>query len=231
MDDGIRKAHLGELDAPRDLLKRPDSNAGLSHVEEKARDTATLRNRPVCAREQKSPIGDRPVARPDLLAVHDEDVAAVIGARSETCEVRAGIRLGVELTPDLVAGEDPVEVAMPLAFAAVREQRRSHDADPQIVDRRWRIDARHLVNDDRLPDERGVLSTIRARPPHAHVAGAIQLTMPRPALRQRAQRLPRHVVLEPAARTRAKRRVVRRVTQIHREPFDLARAAETRKLG
>ena len=44
----------------------------------------------VRANQEESVISNRPVTRPDLLAIHDEEVAVVVGARAEAREVRAG---------------------------------------------------------------------------------------------------------------------------------------------
>ena len=72
--------------------------------------------------------------RPDLLAVDDEDVAAPLGARARGGEVGAGVRLGEALAPDLLGGEDLLEVARLLLLGAVRDDRRPGHAEPDHAD-------------------------------------------------------------------------------------------------
>src|SRR5207249_2304516 len=91
---GVGHEDLGEERGAGDLPERADLDARLAHVEEEARDALVLGRLRVGAGEQDSPVGDGPARGPDLLAVDDEVVALVLGARLEAREVRAGIGLG-----------------------------------------------------------------------------------------------------------------------------------------
>ena len=59
-----------------------------------------------------------PGRRPDLLAVDHPLVAVELGAAPEVAEVGAGVRLGVALAPDVLAGEDAREEVLLLLVGA-----------------------------------------------------------------------------------------------------------------
>ena len=54
--------------------------------------------------EHEDVVGEVARRRPDLLAVDDPLVAVELGPAPEVAEVRAGVRLGVALAPDVFAG-------------------------------------------------------------------------------------------------------------------------------
>src|SRR5207244_2208511 len=75
------------------------------------------------------PVGDVGMAGPDLLAVHDEGVAASLRSRAERCEVGAGAGLGEALAPELTAGEERAEEAVALRGGAVLQDRGTDQVD------------------------------------------------------------------------------------------------------
>ena len=71
------------------------------------------------ARDQEAEgrlVGQR---RPDLLARHEPLVAVAIGPSGERRDVRTGARLGEELAPDLLAGEQRAQEPLLLLLGAV----------------------------------------------------------------------------------------------------------------
>src|SRR5438876_9099765 len=121
--------HLGELRLAVHLPERPDRDAGAAHVDEQQREPRVLRGIRLGAAEEEAPVGDVGMARPDLLAVHDEGPAAPPGPRAERCEVGAGAGLGEALAPELTAGEERAEEAVALRGGAVVQDRGTDQVD------------------------------------------------------------------------------------------------------
>ena len=61
---------------------------------------------------------------PDLRAVDDEVIAIGHRLSGKAGKVGPGIRLGVALAPDVLAGDDPGQVALFLFLGAVAHQQR-----------------------------------------------------------------------------------------------------------
>src|SRR5690606_2389755 len=103
----IVEEDLAELRVARHLDDRADLDAGLVHAHEEVGEALVLglrlRVRPA---DDEAPVGPLGARGPDLLPVDHPLVALELGARLHVREVRAGPRLGVALTPDLVARED-----------------------------------------------------------------------------------------------------------------------------
>src|SRR5947208_1048304 len=220
---GARVGHedLREERGAGDLLERTHLDAWLAHVEEHARDALVLGRLRVGAREQDPPVGDRPARGPDLLAVDEEVVALVLGARLEAREVRAGVGLRVELAPDLLGREHLLQVALLLPVGPVDDDRRADEADPEPVDRRRRADPRHLVLDDRLLHRRGGPAAVLRRPQHSHVARLVEPPVPRLARVEGLQVVLGDVCLEPAPDAFPEGEVFGGWVQIHRAASSL----------
>src|SRR5213593_990038 len=218
---GVGHEDLGEERGAGDLPERADLDARLAHVEEEARDALVLWRLRVGAGEQDPPVGDGPARGPDLLAVDDEVVALVLGARLEAREVRAGIGLGVELTPDLFGREHLLQVALLLPVGAVNDDRRPDEPDPESVDGGRRVDTRHLVLDDRLLHRRGSPAAQLSRPQHADVTRLVELPVPRLALVERLELVRGDVGREPATDLVPEREVFGGGSQIHRAASSL----------
>src|SRR5262249_33356875 len=215
---GVRHEDLVELRVAGDLLERPHLDAGLTHVEEQARDAFVLRHAGIGAREQDAPVRDVPAAGPDLLAVDDEVVALVLGTSAQARQVRAGVRLRVELAPHLLGREDLLEVALLLLRRAVHDDRRPDEADAEAMDGRRRVRARHLVCGDRLLHRRRSAAAVLLGPAHADVAGLVHRAMPRAPLLERRELGARDVRGKPCASLIAERTILGRECQIHRKP-------------
>ena len=67
---------------PADVAQRAHVDAGRVHVDDQHRDALVLRHVGIGAHVAEALLGDHGVARPHLLAVDDEAVAVVDGARS-----------------------------------------------------------------------------------------------------------------------------------------------------
>src|SRR5262249_20857798 len=153
-------------------------------------------------------LGDVAEAGPDLLARDDQLLALDHGARLETCQIGARVRLREPLTPDDVAAQDAREMERLLLLAAAGDERR-----PGVVqaDERGRdlggAGARVLLVPDHLLHEAGAAPAVLARPrdtgpaalEHASLPGEI-VVPERPEIGPDGGALARHVRLEPGAR-------------------------------
>src|SRR5437870_2375598 len=138
--DHVRARHahgveedLAELGRAGQLAERADRDARALHVEDEVGEPAVLGRRRIGAREQDRPAGELRVARPHLLAGHDEAVAVGLGARPQRGQVAPGAGLAEELAPELVGGEDGREEATLLRLAAVRDEGRAGVVDGHAV--------------------------------------------------------------------------------------------------
>ena len=78
-----------------------------------------LARRRIGAHETENPIGLVGVARPDFLAVDDEMIASVLGARCERGEIGSGVRLGITLAPADFAAHDRRQKFLLLRFRPI----------------------------------------------------------------------------------------------------------------
>ena len=145
----------------------------------------------VGAGDEDAEAGVLRAARPDLLPVDDELVAVAHGPGAEVGEVAAAARLGEQLAPELLAGEDRPQVAVLLLLAAGVEDRRRRPADADRVDRSPDLGLGQLVVDDQLVDRVGVEAP-RTRPVRGDVAGLGELATRSATDAPRATREPPH---------------------------------------
>jgi len=209
-----------------ELAQRPDRDARRLHVDEQEADPLVLGRIGVGAHEQEAPVGDVRHRRPDLLAVDDEMLAVQHAARLEVGEVGARVRLRESLAPQLVGGQDLLQMPRLLGRRAVLHQRRAEHREPAAVDELGRLGARHFLEEDDLLGERGAAAAELLRPVHADVAGLPHRLLPgaqppdlvdvRP---RRRERLPpqvvRHVALEPRPNLLPKRLLLLAELEIH----------------
>ncbi len=106
----------------------------------------------VGARHEQSPTGGMGQRRPHLLAVDHPLVAVAYRPGGKTGHVRPGPGLAEELAPDLLAREERAEVARPLLFGAVGEERGGGHAvaDDVAVRLVGRVDGAQLALDEAL---------------------------------------------------------------------------------
>jgi hypothetical protein len=155
-------------------------------------------------RKQETEIGNMTAARPDLLAVHEKVIALVLGRGAQAGQVRARIRLGVQLAPDLLGGEDLPEIPLLLPVRTVDDDGRPDEPDAEAIDGRRRVSLGHLVGRDGDPHGPERMPTVLLRPMHPDVTGLVHGAVPLLALVEGLQLLPRHVRFEPAPGSVAK---------------------------
>jgi hypothetical protein len=223
----ILEEHLVEPGIAGHLHERTHRDAGRLHVDQDVGDATVLRRLRVGADETEHPVGVLRPGGPDLLAVHDELVPDDRGARAERCEIGARAGLGVSLTPDVVGGEDPRQVSLPLLLGAVRDERRSHHLDAHHADQPRGPRANHLLVDDGLAHDVGTLAAVLGGPAHGEVARLEHLPLPRLGARDLlrvgrpldgivAAVLAGDVRLEPRAHLALEGEFLGRVGEIHR---------------
>ena len=125
--------------------------------------------RPLClarvrvgAGDEHAPLGVLGARRPDLLAGDDPVVAVADGAGLERGEVRAGLRLGEALTPDLLAGEDRLQEPLLLLVGPPRHERRAGQQEAERVGRQRRA-GRARSSSKKIADS----VTPASRPPYS----------------------------------------------------------------
>src|SRR2546428_4963078 len=79
------------------------------------------------------PVREVRARRPHLLAVDDEVVALIDGARPEARQIGAGAGLGEALAPDLVGVEDRREMATLLLLGAPVDESRAHQVQAHVA--------------------------------------------------------------------------------------------------
>ena len=130
---GTVEEHLAEVDLAGDVTQRPDVDARLVHVDQEVGDALALLDVGVRPGEQHRVVGGEAPRGPDLLAGDDPLLAVEHGPGGERREVGSGARLAEELAPDLFVAQDRRQVATPLLFGAVGEERGRGVVDPERV--------------------------------------------------------------------------------------------------
>ena len=213
----VGEEDLVELRLAGDLAKRPDVDARRVHVDEQIGQAGVALAVRVAAGDEDAPVGDVRERRPDLLAVDDEVTVLPAGARAHRGQVGARTRLGEALAPDLLGGEDLLEVLLLLGVGAVRDDRRPGHPEADHAEVRGCFGARHLLEEDRLVAVRGGRAAVLLGPRQPGVAGLVQLAAPVAAglLEAAAPHFVREVGLDPRAQLGAERGLLRRVAEIH----------------
>jgi hypothetical protein len=105
-DGRLVEMHFAEVGVAVHLPEGTDRDAGRLHVECERRDAGVFRHARVGAGEKQPPLRVVGPAAPHLGAGHAPLVAVLFGARRQRREVGAGVGLGEQLAPDLLAGAD-----------------------------------------------------------------------------------------------------------------------------
>ena len=116
---------LAELGVPVDLPDGLHGHAGLVGLDGEPGQAPMLRDVPVGPGQAHPVVGVIRPARPDLRPVEDPAVAIPGGPALDARQVRSGDRLGEELDPELVAGQDPRDVAAKELGRGVHEHGRA----------------------------------------------------------------------------------------------------------
>ena len=197
---------------------------------------------PLCFGDVRVGAGqqDRPVAvlgprGPHLLPVHHEHVPVPDGPGGQSGQVRAGVGLGEELAPHLLAPEHGSQVAVLLLLGAVGDQGRPAHADPHREHADRHVEAGDLLVEDGLAPGRvapsAVLDGPGDRPPATLVErvlpGAASTHVVRVLVIQRpvVESAPRlGVVRQPRPHLGAEPGVVGTVVEVHRSGSVLGRS-------
>jgi hypothetical protein len=139
---------------------------------------AVLGRRGIRAGDEHAPLRLVRERRPDLLTRDHPLVAVSHRPGLERGEVRAGVRLGEALAPDLVGGEDRREVALLLLIVAVGDNGRPAHGQAEDVGHLRRTGTSDLLIEDRLLDEARPRPTVRLGPGEAGPAAVVELALP-----------------------------------------------------
>ena len=104
-------------------------------------------------------------------------VAVSLGARLQRGEVGAGVRLGEQLAPDLLAGEDRRQETLLLRVGAEVDDRGPGEALAERVETIGRAGTVVLLQVDRLLGQRCLAAAVGARPGEAGVPGGVDLSL------------------------------------------------------
>ena len=130
------------------------------------------------AGDQHAPLRVLGEGRPDLLPADHPFVAVLDRARLQRGEVGAGLGLGEALAPDLLAGQDRLQVALLLLLGAVGDHDRAAHRQAEHVGGARRLLAGRLADEDRLLDHRRAAAAVLLRPGDPGPAGLVQLVLP-----------------------------------------------------
>ena len=112
------------------------STPGRVHVDDEVGEALVLLGLGVGAGQQHPEARRVGEGRPHLLAVEDPLVAVAHGPGGQAGHVGSGARLGEQLAPDLLAGEQRAQIALPLVLGSRGQDGRSGHAVPDRV-ARW----------------------------------------------------------------------------------------------
>ena len=151
-----------------------------AHVDDERTDAAVAGVGFARTHEAEAQVGPLRVARPRLLPAHA--IAAVgpdgrIGAcsRAQRCKIRAGVWFGEPLAPELVAAEEPGQIARLLLGG--REQQHGPRDEP-VVEAGRHTRALGFLGEDRFLHRTHAAATHFDGPRQAGVAGGMELRVP-----------------------------------------------------
>ena len=198
----VGEEHLVELGVARHLAQRAHLDAGRLHVDDEGGEAPVLGQRRDRCGRRAGPKRARVAQRgPHLLPVDDPLVAVADGPGREPGEVGAGARLGEQLAPDLLAGEERPQVALLAARRCRGDDRRRDHAEADEVEREVRRRAGGIEALDHDPLLRRI---------GRETSGALRGSGPTPVRRRSARRRTPWMPLSPAGgRGGAARRVPR----------------------
>src|SRR5947207_4405628 len=155
-------------------------------------------------------------------------VALVDRAGAQAGEIGAGARLGITLTPDLVAAEDRWQIPFFLRLGAPMNEGGAEKAHADRARQDRRAGAEILLVEDYLLHKAGAAAAIFLWPGQADPAGRVHPLLPGAALFERLAvggdalvlrvldlEIVREIGVEPSAKLTAEFGVVRRIGEIH----------------
>ena len=175
----VFQEHFAQLAVPRHVPDRPHPDAGLVHVDQEEADAGLLLRLLVGARQHEDVAGVGGERGPDLLAV--DDVLVAIGDRlgTQPRQVRARIRFGVPLAPQVLASDDLRQPLVALLGRAVADQQRADHQDAHVGKARDAPALVLLVEDQQLGRVKAHAAVL-ARPVRRDPAKLGHLAVPEP---------------------------------------------------
>lgn len=237
-DDVIRRRarvveeHLAEFAVAGDLHDRADRDAGLLHRHQQVREAVMALGAGFRAAQDEAPVRPLRPGGPDLLAIDLPRRGGLLlvhesCARLDVREVRAGIRLGVALTPERFTTRDRRQEAALLLLAAERDQRRREQPLADVTEPPGSAGACILFVPDHLLQQRGAASADLLRPAEPDPAVGAEPPLPgaprvdagvlvsRSAASAHDGELATEVRVEPRLRLPAERLVFVREAELH----------------
>src|SRR6267154_717950 len=119
---------------------------------------------------------------PHLLAIDDEVVTPVDGARAQAGEIAAGLWLRIALAPELVGAEDARQVPLFLLLRSPMNERRAQQVQRARRRQHRRTGAEIFLVEDHLLHKARAAPAIFLGPGDADPAGGVHRLLPRNAL-------------------------------------------------
>ncbi len=153
-----------KLDDPVIWTSGLQSHPGVAHVHHEGGQPAVLGDTGIGSGDAEPPIGAVGERGPDLLAGEHPFLAVTNRPGPQPGEVGAGVGLGEQLTPHLVAAQQGWQKPVALLVAPVDEYRRTAPPSPTAERIAGQIEpGLLLVEDDRF-DEPGTAAPVSGRP-------------------------------------------------------------------
>ena len=169
---------LIEVGVAGDLHQRSQGDARGAHVEKQIAEATVLGGIRVCPGQQNGPVGVVPAAGPDLLPVDHEIIAVLHRPGLHRRHVGAGLRLGVEGTPDILAIQNPGNEMLLVLFGAKGQHRRRDPAHPMDIERARRTVLGQFLVENHLLHDGATLTAVLLGPGNAQKTGGIELAVP-----------------------------------------------------
>ena len=111
-------------------------HAGAVHRDQQESDPQLRPVKVSGADQAEDPVGDIGVGGPDLGPATDQVIPVAHGPHLQRGQVRSGLRFGIALAPEMLAGQDAGQIMRLLFRAAMPDQRRSAHRDAHGGQRR-----------------------------------------------------------------------------------------------
>ena len=177
-DPRLLDEELVELTLTCDLDEGTDLDRLLLHVHEKVGEPLVLGGVGVGAGDEHAPLRELGQGRPDLLPGDHPLVAVLDRLGLQRGEIRARLGLGEPLAPDLVGGQDRLEVALLLLLGAVGDHDRAAHRQPEDVGRARDLGRGRLLGEDGLLDHRRAAAAVLLRPRDPGPSGLVHPVLP-----------------------------------------------------
>jgi hypothetical protein len=171
--------HFVEFRAAAELADRPDVDAFLlQRQQQKAQALVAARAR-LAARQHEDPFGFVRQRSPDFLSRHTpRTILDLPATRLHVGQIRAGIRLGITLRPELPTGDDLRQKTLLLRGAAELDQGRADQAFADVSHAAGPAGARVFLVKNHLLRDRQRATAVLFRPADAGPAAGREFAFP-----------------------------------------------------